>query len=95
MSSIYLEFRNIHFIIVLFSEGFGTLALTTRQRRPAFYDRSHTRFWALGVYEMWRAVRLVVDTGISCFAGSRASWAIDYLAAAYLRLTDKAVEESR
>ena len=43
------------------------------------YEDSYSRYGQL-VYDMWRAVRLVVDTGIHCFGWSRQK-AIDYFIA--------------
>jgi uncharacterized protein (DUF885 family) len=72
-----------------FSEGWG-LYSERLGKEAGFYTDPYSDFGRLG-YEMWRAVRLVVDTGIHAFGWTRQE-AIDYLAER-TALTDKAVED--
>lgn len=72
-----------------FSEGWG-LYSERLGKEAGFYEDPYSDFGRLG-YEMWRAVRLVVDTGIHAFGWSRQQ-AIDYLAER-TALTDKAVQD--
>ncbi len=61
-----------------YSEGWALYAETLGQEM-GFYQDPYSRFGALN-YQMWRAVRLVVDTGIHAFGWSRQQ-AIDYFKA--------------
>jgi uncharacterized protein (DUF885 family) len=61
-----------------FSEGWGLYAETLGYDM-GFYTDPYARFGALN-YQMWRAIRLVVDTGIHAFGWSRRQ-AIDYFQA--------------
>ncbi|WP_372762426.1 DUF885 family protein [Pseudoalteromonas sp.] len=71
--------------------GEGWALYTERLGKEAgFYQDPYSDFGRLG-YEMWRAVRLVVDTGIHAFGWSRQQ-AIDYLAE-HTALPQQAVED--
>lgn len=61
-----------------FSEGWGLYAETLGYDM-GFYQDPYAQFGALN-YQMWRAIRLVVDTGIHAFGWSRQQ-AIDYFRA--------------
>ena len=72
-----------------FGEGWG-LYSERLGKEAGFYQNPYSDFGRLG-YEMWRAVRLVVDTGIHAFGWSRQK-AIDYLAD-HTALPQSAVED--
>lgn len=72
-----------------FSEGWG-LYSERLGKEAGFYQNPYSDFGRLG-YEMWRAVRLVVDTGIHAFGWSRQQ-AVDYLAQR-TALTEKSVND--
>jgi uncharacterized protein (DUF885 family) len=61
-----------------FGEGWGLYAETLGYEM-GFYQDPYARFGALN-YQMWRAVRLVLDTGLHAFGWSRPQ-AIDYFKA--------------
>lgn len=64
-----------HFILTAYTEGWGLYAESLGEEM-GFYKESYSRFGQL-TYEMWRAIRLVVDTGIHALGWSR-DRAIDY-----------------
>lgn len=72
-----------------FGEGWG-LYSERLGKEAGFYQDPYSDFGRLG-YEMWRAVRLVVDTGIHAFGWSRQK-AINYLAD-HTALPQSAVED--
>ena len=63
---------------VAYGEGWALYA-ETLGRDMGFYTDPYSQFGALN-YQMWRAVRLVVDTGIHAFGWNRQQ-AIDYFKA--------------
>jgi uncharacterized protein (DUF885 family) len=71
------EFRK-NMYINAFGEGWG-LYCEHLGTEMGFYNDPYNRFGRL-TYEMWRACRLVVDTGLHAFGWSREQ-AMDYLAA--------------
>jgi uncharacterized protein (DUF885 family) len=72
-----------------FAEGWG-LYSERLGKEVGFYENPYSDFGRLG-YEMWRAVRLVVDTGIHAFGWTREQ-AVDYLAS-HTALTEKSVND--
>jgi uncharacterized protein (DUF885 family) len=72
-----------------FAEGWG-LYSERLGKEVGFYENPYSDFGRLG-YEMWRAVRLVVDTGIHAFGWTRQQ-AVDYLAS-HTALTEKSVND--
>ena len=72
-----------------FAEGWG-LYSERLGKEVGFYESPYSDFGRLG-YEMWRAVRLVVDTGIHAFGWTRQQ-ALDYLAS-HTALTEKSVND--
>jgi uncharacterized protein (DUF885 family) len=62
------EFRK-HAFFVAFSEGWGLYAESLGSEM-GFYTDPYSRFGQL-TYEMWRAIRLVVDTGMHAFGWTR------------------------
>lgn len=72
-----------------FAEGWG-LYSERLGKEAGFYQNPYSDFGRLG-YEMWRAVRLVVDTGMHAFGWTRQQ-AVDYLAA-HTALPEKSVND--
>ena len=69
------DFRRASLSYTAYTEGWGLYA-ESLGNEMGMYDDPYDRFGAL-TYEMWRAVRLVVDTGMHAFGMSRQD-AIDY-----------------
>jgi len=72
-----------------FAEGWG-LYSERLGKEVGFYENPYSDFGRLG-YEMWRAVRLVVDTGIHAFGWTRQQ-AVDYLSS-HTALTEKSIND--
>ena len=72
-----------------FTEGWG-LYSERLGKEAGFYESPYSDFGRLG-FEMWRAVRLVVDTGMHAFGWTRQQ-AVDYLAS-HTALTEKSVND--
>ncbi|MEO0334730.1 MAG: DUF885 domain-containing protein, partial [Bacteroidota bacterium] len=72
------EFKTATFQFTAFSEGWGLYAESLGAELGLYTD-PYQRYGRLTA-EMWRAIRLVVDTGIHAFGWSRAE-AIDYFKA--------------
>ena len=69
------DFRRASLAYTAYTEGWGLYA-ESLGNDMGMYDDPYDKFGAL-TYEMWRAVRLVVDTGMHAFGMSRQE-AIDY-----------------
>jgi uncharacterized protein (DUF885 family) len=87
------QFRR-HAFFTAYVEGWGLYAESLGEDMGLYKDDPYSKFGQL-TYEMWRAVRLVVDTGLHAKGWSRQQ-AIDYFAANAAKTpNDIAVEVDR